>query len=407
MPRPASSSRSFALPSVIVLFATVFMLPTVAQPPAKSPSATAATTRDATPPAKTSGAADALLPETFAGWELSGAPQISNNPRAADDANAAVLGEYGFTRFAGARYTRDSGTVDIKAIEFGDATGAFGAFTFYRRPRMLPQTVGQGGAFDGSHVLFWQGTVLVDAKFSKLTAMSVAELRDLATELPKPTGNQGTLPTLPSYLPPQHLELKTLQYAVGPIAYRQSGGVLPAALVDFNRSAEVVTAQYNALSGYGTLTIINYPTPEIAMDREKAIRAYFAGHASGKVTDGQSNWTSALTDSNPDAIQTRRSGPLVAVTSGSFSGESAQQVLQRVHYEVNLTMSNGTGYRSDSSTVAQIILDVAFMVGVFAVIAIVSAVSLGGGRIAWSKMRGKKGLPTEESAEFIRLNLKD
>ena len=410
MLRPSLAVR----PLLTLLFAVPIVFPAVTF-------ATSAKTHKAPPSAKVAAQQSAtlqpeaphpLLPQTFAGWELTGKPQQASQPEAADDGDAGVLREYGFTRYEAATYSRDDGKMTAKAIEFGDATGAYGAFTFYRKPNMTQENIGQGAAFDGTRVLFWQGTVLVDAKFDRLTPMSASELRDLATQLPKPVGNQGTLPTLPGYLPPQHIEPMTIQYAIGPQAYQLSGGVLPAALVDFNRSAEVVTAQYNALNGTGALTVIDYPTPDIAIDRQRAIQAYLSGHGPSQGAAQAANptsyaWTSALSDSNPAALQSRRSGPLVAVTSGSFSAEDAQQILQRVHYEVNLTLSNGTGYRSDSSKVAQIILSVAIMVGIFALIAIVSAVSLGGARIAWRKMRGKSALTSDESAEFIRLNLKD
>jgi hypothetical protein len=412
MLRLSSAIRKYIRPVSTLLLVSAVLFPSCAQASAKAAPHKAAKHAAATQTASPSTSDDQLLPTTFSGWELTGKPEQSSDASAADDANAAVLREYGFTRYESASYTRDNAKVAVRAIEFGDATGAFGAFTFYRRPNMLPEKVGQGAAFDGSRVLFWQGTVLVDAKFSQLTAMTVAELRDLAKQLPMPTGNQGTLPTLPSYLPAKHLELKTLEYAVGPLAYQQSGGVLPPALVDFGRSAETVTAQYNDLNGMGTLTIINYPTPEIAIDRERAIQEYFAAarkaeQAGVAAASGPNTWTAPLAHSNPSAIQSRRSGPLVAVTSGSFSGENARQMLERVHYEVNLTLNNHTNYRSDSSMVAQIVLDVAFMVGIFALIAIVAAVSLGGFRIAWRKMRGRSGVPTEQAAEFIRLNLKD
>ena len=389
---------SFAHPLLPLLFASIFVSPAVARThPTSSPAAkTAATVQPVARP---------LLPQTFAGWQIAGTPQESDNPRAADNADAAALEEYGFTRYAAATYSRGGESLTVKAMQFGDATGSYGAFTFYRRPNMALEQIGQGAAFDGARVLCWNGTVLVDAKFSHITPMSVAELRDLATQLPQPVGNQNVLPTLPGYLPPQHLEAMTVQYAIGPQAYRLGGGVLPTALVDFSRSAEAVTAQYNALNGTGTLTIINYPTPEIATDREHAIQAYFTAHDKGGPQPYA--WTGALADSNPAAIQSRRSGPLVAVTSGSLSADAAQQLLQSVHYEVNLTMNDRTHYVPDTAKVAQIILSVALLVGIFALIAIVAGVSLGGGRVLWRRMRGKAGVPQDESAEFIRLNLKD
>ncbi len=286
-------------------------------------------------------------------------------------------------------------------MEFGDATGAFGAFTFYRRPTMSRADIGSGGAFDGTRILFWSGTTLVDAKFEHITPMSAGELRDLASQLPKPVGNLATPPRLHDYLPPQHLEQETIKYAIGPASYQMGGGVLPPGLVDFGRSAEVVTAEYNALGGTGTLTIINYPDTDIAIDRQHAIQAYFASHG-----NAQYRWTPALTDSNPSAIQLRRSGPLVAVSSGSYSSGAANELLQRVHYEEIVTLGHQRPHTDDPRLVAQIILDVAALVGIFALIAIILGVFLGAGRAALQRSRNKSGLPEDGSSEFIRLNLK-
>lgn len=404
MLRPSSASH----PLLVFLIVSLTIFQAGAQSsagthPAKSspPSSAGQSSATNSPSAATANISQPLLPNTFDGWQLTGAPQQSAVPSDADASDATPLQEFGFKRYETANYTRDDGRVVIKAMEFEDATGAYGAFTFYRRPTMSEAQIGAGAAFDGARVLFWKGAVLVDARFSHITAMSAAELRDLATLLPKATGAQGTPPSLPDYLPAAHLEPMTVQYAIGPQAYRMSGGVLPANLVGFDRSAEVVTAQYNALGGTGTLTVINYPDSDIAVQQERAIQAYFSGHG-----NQQNPWTPALTDSNPAAIQTRRSGPLVIVTSGGLSGGAAQDLLQRVHYEVSVTLSNHAQHFSDPKMVAQIILDVAFLVGIFALIAVVLGVSLGAGRAAWQRKRNKTGLPEDDSSEFIRLNLK-
>lgn len=392
-PRPL-----YSLPIVILTTLSLTAQLHTATHPAKQPTSalkTASQTENVSPAPQT------LLPETFAGWQLTGTPEQSTQASAADAGDAVPLQEYGFTRYEAAKYTRDDGSLSVKAMDFGDATGAFGAFTFYRRPTMSAVDIGGGGAFDGTRVLFWSGTTLVDAKFEHITPMSAGELRDLVTQLPKPIGNQATLPTLPRYLPPQHLQSETLRYAIGPQSYRMSGGVLPPELVDFGRSAEAVTAEYNALGGIGTLTIINYPDSDIAVDRLHAIQAYFASHGSS-----QYPWTPALTNSNPAAILVRRSGPLLAVSSGSYTSGAANELLQRVHYEVVVTMGHEKQSVSDPRLVAQIILDVAFLVGIFALIAIVLGVFLSAGRAALQRARNKSGLPEDGSSEFIRLNLK-
>lgn len=343
-----------------------------------------------------------LLPEVFSGWQITGKPVLSTDPAMADPASAAVLREFGFKRFEAADYMRDDGTLTVKAIELQDASGAFGAFTFYRQPDMRTESIGQGAAFDGKHVLFWAGAVLVDATLSRVTPMSASELRDLAQQLPPPSDGRGTPPVLDSYLPPQHLEPMTVRYAYGPQAYVQGGGVLPPSLVDFGRSAEVVTGQYATLSGTGSLTLINYPTPQIAMEQERAIQQFLKGK-SGSPEPA----SSALTTSRPDALRVRRSGPIVAVTSGVFTADEAEILLQRVHWETELTLNNPHGSIPDTSKLAALILSIAMLVGIFCGISLVVGIALGGGRALVRKLKGKSASALDETADFIRLHLSD
>lgn len=345
-----------------------------------------------------------LLPAAFAGWQIAGTPIVSTNPAQADAADAGVLREFDFVRSATATYARSGESVAVRALQFQDATGAYGAFTFFRRPTMQPVDIGQGAAFDGKHVLFWAGNTLVDATFSRVLPMSASELRDFAAQLPKPMGNLATPPSLPGYLPAEHLQPATIRYAIGPEAYTRGGGVLPVSLVDFGRSAEVVTARYDSIYGPGTLTIINYPTSDIAREREKTIEDFLKSR--GISAHGTALWTPALASSIPGALQSRRSGPLVAVTSGALSDGAASHLLQLVHYEVSLTVNNSRHVVSNTVKVAQLILSVAFLVGIFAAVAIVAAVSLGGGKAAWRKFRRKGGAEESDGAEFIRLDLR-
>ncbi len=95
--------------------------------------------------------------------------------------------------------------------------------------------------------------------------MSAGELREIAAKLPMPTGNKAHdsadpgRPAASDLLDPQ-----TTHYALGPAGYAGAGGVLPPSLVGFDKGAETVTANYSLTSGPATLTIIDYPTPQIA-----------------------------------------------------------------------------------------------------------------------------------------------
>ena len=141
---------------------------------------------------------------------------------------------------------------------------------------MPKEDIGHGAASDNNRVLFWTGNTVVDATFDHVNSMSAAELRELAKDLPKPTGPAKVPPPLPGYLPTDYLLPQTTHYALGDAATTRSGGVLPASLVDFNRGAEALTAQYQERNVDGTLTLLIYPTPQMAADRERAIETFFS-----------------------------------------------------------------------------------------------------------------------------------
>ena len=77
-----------------------------------------------------------------------------------------------------------------------------------------------------------------------------------------------------------------------------------------------------------------------------------------------------------------------------------------MHYEEIVTLGHEKPHTDDPKLVAQIILDVAALVGIFALLAIILGVFLGAGRAALQRSRNKSGLPEDGSSEFIRLNLK-
>lgn len=188
---------------------------------------------------------------------------------------------------------------------------------------MHAEDIGQEAASNGNEVLFWTGSTVVDAVFGNArpgansdseacvpvtsgeTCISVASakatLKQLAAAIPPASGSESIAPSLPHYLPAEGLDAASVRYAIGPVAYARTGGVLPPALVDFTREPEVVTAQYNSRGGKGTLTVLEYPTPQIAIARAKNI-------------DEQMRQGSST-----PAISVHRSGPLVAITSGAFS----------------------------------------------------------------------------------------
>lgn len=344
--------------------------------------------------AQNSAPIQALLPGKFSGWTEQAAAKTAAAPADFDPANADVLAEYGLKDSAEDTYRRGDRKISVRAMHFADATGAYGAFTFYRKPDMKPEAVGKGGAGNGHETVFWAGTTVVDATYEPTPGI-VASLQALARALPPATGSSGVPPTLPDYLPVKSLDIMTVRYAIGSAAYIKGGGVLPADIIAFSRDAEAVTAQYTEGGGQGTLTLLEYPTPQMAIVAEKSIASLLKGPL-----------PSTLQKSSPAALQVHLAGPLVAVTSGSFSSQQAQALLAQVKYQANVTWNQGDRSGSEIHNAASMLIGIAYLTVFIAACAFLVGFSLGGGRALWRVMRGRPASSMYEQ-DFISLNLSD
>ena len=108
-----------------------------------------------------------ILPKQFAGWQIQGTGQTSQDPGVADLVNAPVLKEYGFTDWESAIYTRDGGhKLTLKAARFEDRITAYverqleSAFDEHGTPQ-VPKKLAIGGAAVGFGVMLIGVAVLV------------------------------------------------------------------------------------------------------------------------------------------------------------------------------------------------------------------------------------------------------
>ena len=340
----------------------------------------------------------ALLPDAFDGWVTTEPSKVVTDPAQVDAANAAALKEYGFNAAVLANYKRGSDTLSMRALRFDDASGAYGAYTYYRQNGWPKEDIGTGAASDHNRVLFWQGTTVVDATFSRIGPMTAGELREIARQLPVPTGNRAMIPPILANLPQAKIDGQTTHYAEGPAGYAGSGGALPPALVDFDKGAEAVTANYSLTSGKATLTIIDYPTPQIAEAQETAIRAYLKAGS-----QAQPPWPKPLTDSDQASLEVRHSGPLVVVVSGDAVPDDSHRLLESVHFEASLT-AVPQPVESDVQVTSKLLMGIVALSVIGAAAAIVLGGFLGGGRALYRLARGRP-ISSVYDEEFIHLDL--
>ena len=331
-------------------------------------------------------ASDNILPKSFAGWTQTGDVKVVTKPEQVDAAYPAVLNEYGFTEAATATYMRPDGrTLTIKAAQFKDATGAYGAFTFYRDPAMKSEQIGTKAASANQRILFFRSNILVDASLDRVTGMSAAELRELAEMLPEVKGTAGNLPNLPEYLPKENAVENSAKYILGPQALAATHTPLTAELAAFSVEPEILTQSYITPDGPVTLMLLEYPTPQIAIERLRAIQA-----AQG---------------SDPK-FTARRTGPIIVAESGNVGNSDAKATLNAVNYEAEVTWNEATSI-SKKDNVGNLLLAVFGLIGILLLIGLVFGVFMGGIRVFLTRYFPGTVFDLPENVEILQLHIED
>ena len=277
-----------------------------------------------------------------------------------------MLAEDGIKRYE--RGANASGTVTV--YQFGDATGAVAAYDYLRKSAPIVERNGVS-------------VVVADLKVSGEAAKKV--LQPVETGLPKIGGPRAQLPLLPTFLPQKGLEKDSVHYAVGPAGYEAMGGVLPPGIVGFDKAAETITAKY---AGRGTLTLLIYPTPQIAGDHGRQIEAEMnkEGAAAG-------------------TVKLRREGPLVLMTTGAWSPAEAKAMVEGIHLHDVVTFDKKMPleFHAEVQKTYSLLSSIMIFCGVGVLAAVILGLFLGGGRAAIRVLQGK---PAASEPEFLRIDLR-
>jgi len=261
-----------------------------------------------------------------------------------------------------------SGTVTV--YQFDDATGAYAAYSYLRKS-------------SADHVML-SGVSVVVSNLKLYPESAAALLKTVVVGLPKVGGTKGLPPLLPTFLPTQGLKRETVKYALGPVGYQATGGVLPPEMIGFDKAAEAVTANYE---GKGTLTMLLFPTPQIAGDHGRQIEA-----------EMNREGTSAGT------VKLRREGPLVLMTTGAWKAAEAQQTIENIHLRNEVTWNKPMPpeFHSEVRKTVSLLTSILLFCGLGALAAVVLALFFGGARAAIRVMQGK---PAATEPEFLRIDL--
>ena len=304
-----------------------------------------------------------------------------------------MLKEDGLLRFAVGSYAGEGPARLVGSLQFSDATGAFSAFTYFRsqltelrEPEMEYKAGRAVASAGGRNTLIWAGTTVlsVDAPLTK------QEVDQWLAVLPKVGGRRSLPPLLPTYMTAPGVRTDSLQYALGPVGYAAMGGVLPAADLGWEKSLEAVTAEISGKSGRGKLTLLLYPTPQIAGERGRTIEKLINDR--GPATFGAT-------------IKMRRIGPLLGIASGALSADQAEALVGGLHLneEVTFDQKMPLEFHTEVRKTASLLQNIAVLCGVLILAALLLGLFLGGARAGIRMLMGK---PAASEPEFLTINLR-
>ncbi|MDQ2924061.1 MAG: hypothetical protein M3R43_00640 [Acidobacteriota bacterium] len=322
-----------------------------------------------------------LLPQSFAGWHRDETTTVPASSFSLVNVNKDALEECAPQRSQTATYILKGGrSVHVEAVEFNDATGAYSAFTLALRPGLkLGKEIGAATAIGDGGVLFETGSSLALAY--PATTADVSDLTKLANTLPKIGGPRSQRPLLPTFFPAKGLATGSLRYALGPASYAAMGGTFGAGQLGWEKSAEAALADYADKRGKETLTLLLYPTPQIAADHMRAIETQTSG-----------------------AVKARREGELVILATGTFSADDTVNMIENIHLRTEVTFDRAMppSFEHEVQKTYSLLASIAIFCAVGTLASVLLGVFLGGGRALVRKMQGKDAAA---DVEFLSLHL--
>jgi hypothetical protein len=327
-----------------------------------------------------------LLPATLVKMKRVAEGDVGDGLDHVDAADKAVLAEDGLRRFAQSDYAQEAERGNVAVYQFVDASGAISAYDYFLKPGMRREKLGDDSVANEDELLMRSGKNVVVERSKLDRAATAAVMKELIDHLPKAMGSSGVAPLLPALLPAKGLDADSVKYALGPVGYQAMGGAVPAQVVGFDKDGETVTAKYR---NGGLLTLLLYPTPQIAGEQARAIQAAIK-----------------LEGTPAGTVMLRREGPLVALTTGEWSAAEAQAMVESVHLHSELSFDKPMPliFQSEIHKTYTLLESIAIFSGLGALAAVVLGLSLGFGRAAIRVMQGK---PAATEPEFLRIDLRE
>lgn len=154
-----------------------------------------------------------LLPKEMNGWSVAGEDKLFDTETIFDYINGAgeIYRAYNFTSLLARQYSRE-GQPNIIAdlFDMGSAKDAYGIFTHSLEEEDV--SIGQGATYMGGLLSFWKDRFFVSLYAEEETEEAKEALFSLAKEVAVSIKDEGQIPDIISFFPPENLDRTKMRY---------------------------------------------------------------------------------------------------------------------------------------------------------------------------------------------------
>ncbi|MGC1105449.1 MAG: DUF6599 family protein [Candidatus Acidiferrales bacterium] len=272
--------------------------------------------------------AQGILPASVAGWNSTPVSSTGLVPP-----ETPVLKEDGLKATERRTYTRGADRFDATVYVFGDTEGAYGAYSFLRTPDMPQANLTQHSSMSQNRVLALTGNLLIDFSNVK-NRQKDGDAIELIVAQAGGRAKWGAYPALPQRLPAKNFIARSDHFILGPAALARFLPLAGGDWLGFSKGAEAELAHYRLGGHDSTLVVVDYPTPQIAADQLRQLKAQLGVIVTGNLA-APGNAASANTSGSH--LFARRDSTMVALIANAPSAKAADSVLDQFNSGMILT----------------------------------------------------------------------
>jgi hypothetical protein len=231
--------------------------------------------------------------------------------------DGSLFSDVGFDKYARRIYpVGESGSLSIEVVTLNDSRAAYSLLTLLRSADIQKGPPGDEFTATTGDLRFANGR-----RWVRIQGSHVPEdlLKRVATSVSNRINpERKKAPSLISHLPKQGLDGSSLRYFVGAKSFDAYSSASRTGPLKFSSDMEVAQARYSINNQTGILSLVSFPTSQVADDYYLGMN----GAASPQVSTSRT--------------YAKKAGPLVAILEGNFDPGAADKILSSVRFSYSI-----------------------------------------------------------------------